>query len=161
MDAPPTLKRIALAFVVDLSPDEVTWLANPAAPEAAVALLRFDKYPISWRWRPLSWPVWNHEIVAPVRFWSTKGGADEATLDPLADRWLDSLERSLPKDEETFVAQLRIERDAAKKHLQSVVDRYHERDWRKSHKGFGVYPEDHLWWATRGFLDLDEAVTKG
>jgi hypothetical protein len=158
LDAPPTLERVALALVVDLPLEEVTWLAHPAAPEAAVSLLRFDKYPITWRWRPLAWPVWNHEIVGPVRFWSVKDGADEATLDALAQRALDSMERSLPKDEETFLAQLRIERDAAKNHLASVVDSYHDRDWRKGHKGFGVYPEDHLWWETRGFLDLDEAV---
>lgn len=161
LDAPPTLERVALAFVVDLPPEEVTWLAHPAAPEAAVSLLRFEKYPITWRWRPLAWPVWNHEIVAPVRFWSVKDGADAATLDALASRELDSLEPLLPKVEETFLAQLRIEREVAKRHLESVVESYHDRDWRKSHKGFGVYPEDHLWWATSGFLDLDEAVNKG
>jgi hypothetical protein len=160
LDASPTLEWVALAFVVDLPPEEVTWLAHPAAPEAAVALLRFDKYPITWRWRPTAWPVWNHEIVAPVRFWSEEGGADETTLDALSDRRLDSLERSLPKDDETYIAQLRIEREAARNHLAWVVESYHDRDWRQSHKGFGVYPEDHLWWATKGFLDLDEAVSK-
>jgi hypothetical protein len=73
---------------------------------------------------------------------------------------LDHLERSVPSEEETFVAQLRIERNAARKHLESVVDSYHDRDWRKSHKGFGVYPEDHLWWVTKGLLDLDNAIGK-
>jgi hypothetical protein len=160
LDALPKLEWISLALVVDLPAEEVTWLAHPAAPEAAVSLLGFDKYPISWRWRPLAWPVWNHEIVGPVRFWSMEGGADESTLDALADRRLDHLERSVPSEEETFVAQLRIERNAARKHLESVVDSYHDRDWRKSHKGFGVYPEDHLWWATKGLLDLDNAIGK-
>ncbi|HEY7821406.1 MAG TPA: hypothetical protein VIG24_01160 [Acidimicrobiia bacterium] len=42
---------------------QVTWLAHPAAAEAAVSLLGFDKYPITWRWRSPSWPVWNHEIA--------------------------------------------------------------------------------------------------
>ena len=161
LDAPATLEWVALVFAVNLPPEEVTWLAHPAAPEAAVSLLGFDKYPITWRWRPTVWPVWNHEIVAPVRFWSAKGGADEATLDALAGRELDSLARSLPKDDETFVAQLRVERDAARNHLAWVVDSYHDRDWRKDHTGLGVYPEDHLWWATKGFLDLDEAIDKG
>lgn len=54
LDAPPTLERIALAFVVDLPPEEATWLAHPAAPEAAIPLLRFEKWPITWHW-PL-WP---------------------------------------------------------------------------------------------------------
>lgn len=100
LDAPPTLERVALAFVVDLPPEEVTSLAHPVLPEAVVSLLRFDKYLITWRWRPLAWAVWNHEIIGPVRFWSVKGGADETTLNALSDRRLDSLERSLPKDDE-------------------------------------------------------------
>lgn len=158
LDGPETLEWIALAFVLDLPPEEVTWLAQPAAAEAAASLLGFDKNPISWRWRPTAWPVWNHEIVGPVRFWSREGRADAAALDALADRRLDHLERLEPSDEEAFVAQLRTERDAARKHLEWVVDSYHDRDWRKSHKGFGVYPENHLWWATRGFIELDDAV---
>lgn len=161
LNAPLTIEWVALAFVVDLPPEEATWLARPAAPEAAVSLLRFDKYPITWRWRPLAWPVWNHEIDAPVRFWSVQDGTDAVTLDALADRELDSLERTLPKNHETFLAHLRIERDAARDHLAWVVDSYHDRDWRKDHKGFGVYPEDHLWWAAMGFLDLDEAINTG
>ncbi|MFP4073230.1 MAG: hypothetical protein ACLFVZ_04250, partial [Actinomycetota bacterium] len=94
-------------------------------------------------------------------FWSIKVGSDESTLSALADRRMEQLERSSPPDEETFLRQLRIERGAARKHLKSVVDSYHDRDWRRSHKGFGVYPEDHLWRATKGFLDLDDAVIKG
>jgi hypothetical protein len=39
-----------------------------------------------------------------------------------------------------------------------VVGSYHDREWRRDHKGFGVYPEDHLWWATRGWLELDDAL---
>lgn len=33
--------------------------------------------------------------------------------------------------------------------------------WMCGDEGFGVYPEDHLWWATRGSLDLDEAIDTG
>lgn len=31
---------------------------------------------------------------------------------------------------------------------------YREREWRREHKGLGVYPEEHLWRATHGYLDL-------
>jgi hypothetical protein len=27
-------------------------------------------------------------------------------------------------------------------------------EWRRDHKGLGIYPEDHLWCATHGYLDL-------
>jgi hypothetical protein len=45
--------------------------------------------------------------------------------------------------------------------LRSVAETaaYWEREWRRDHKGFGMYPEDHLWRATHGYLDL-LAVTK-
>lgn len=161
LEAPPSLGRVALAFVVDLPPEEVTWLARPTAPEAMVSLLRFDKYPISWRWRPTAWPVWNHEIVGPVRFWAAQDGADEVALDALADRRMDRLERVAPPNDESLLAQLRIEHTAARNHLESVIDAYYDRDWRSDHKGFGVYPEDHLWWATEGFLELDDALGDG
>jgi hypothetical protein len=29
-------------------------------------------------------------------------------------------------------------------HLKQVIDSYEHRDWHREHKGFGVYPEDHL-----------------
>jgi hypothetical protein len=28
------------------------------------------------------------------------------------------------------------------------------------HRGSGIYLEDHLWWATAGFLDLDDAIRR-
>jgi hypothetical protein len=39
-------------------------------------------------------------------------------------------------------------------HLQRVDAAYWEREWRRDHKGLGIYPEDHLWRATHGYLDL-------
>ena len=67
------------------------------------------------------------------------------TLDALAGRQLDSLEQLLPTDEETFLAELRIEREAAKRHLESVVESYHDRDWRKrAIKGLVFIPKTGL-----------------
>ena len=31
---------------------------------------------------------------------------------------------------------------------------YSEREWRREHKGLGIYPEDHLWRASHGYLYL-------
>jgi hypothetical protein len=155
---PDTVEVIWLALVVDLPVEEVTWLARPAQAEATVSLLRFDKYPLRWWWRSKAWPVWNHRISQPVRFWSKKDGPDEVALGRLADRRLSDLEIQGPPEQSMYRAQLQIELEASRRHLERVVDSYHDREWRRDHKGFGVYPEDHLWWATQGFLELDDAL---
>jgi hypothetical protein len=155
---PETVEVIWLALVVDLPVEEVTWLARPAQAEASVSLLRFDKYPLRWWWRPTAWPVWNHRISRPVRFWSRRDGPDEVALGQLADRRLPDLEFHGLPDQSGLRAQLQVELEASRRHLERVVDSYHDRGWRRDHKGFGVYPEDHLWWATQGFLELDDAL---
>jgi hypothetical protein len=149
---------IWLALVVDLPVEEVTWLARPAQAEATASLLGFDKYPLRWWWRPREWPVWNHWISRPVCFWSRQDGPDEVVLGQLADRRLSDLEIQGLPDQSLYRAQLQIELEASRQHLERVVDSYHDREWRRDHKGFGVYPEDHLWWATQGFLELDDAL---
>ena len=155
---PDQIEVINLALVVDYPVEEFSWLARPAQAEATASLLRFDKYPLRWWWRPTVWPVWNHTITQPVRFWSEAHGTDEAALGLLADRRLDELVTGGPPDREAYRAQLLSELEASRRHLNRVVDSYHDRDWRRDHKGFGVYPEDHLWWATQGFLELDDAL---
>ena len=35
-----------------------------------------------------------------------------------------------------------------------MVEGYWDREWRADHKGFGRYPEDHLWGAAHGYLDV-------
>ncbi|MFC5000687.1 hypothetical protein ACFPIJ_22965 [Dactylosporangium cerinum] len=39
-------------------------------------------------------------------------------------------------------------------HLRRVEAGYWERDWRFAHRDNGVYPENHLWEAVSGYLDL-------
>jgi hypothetical protein len=155
---PDTIEVIWMALVVDLPVEEVTWLARPAQAEATASILRLDKYPLRWRWRPTVWPVWNHAISGPVRFWSKELGPDQTTLGLLADRRLGELAVLEPVDQAAYQAQLQTELETSRRHLGRVVDSYHDRDWRWDHKGFGVYPEDHLWWATQGFLELDDAL---
>jgi hypothetical protein len=155
---PDTIEAIYLALVIDFPVEEVAWLARPAQAEATASLLRFDKLPLRWWWRPTVWPVWNHTITQPVRFWSKANGPDEAALGVLADGRLDELVMGGPPDPQAYRAQLQTELEASRRHLNRVVDSYHDRDWRRDHKGFGVYPEDHLWWATQGFLELDDAL---
>ncbi|MDF1598059.1 MAG: hypothetical protein P1T08_18460 [Acidimicrobiia bacterium] len=158
LTGPDTIEVIWMAQVVDLPVEEVTWLARPAQAEATASILRFDKYPLRWWWRPTTWPVWNHAISRPVRFWSRELGPDHTTLGLLADRRLGELAVLEPADRAVYRAQLQTELEASRRHLGRVVDSYHDRDWRRDHQGFGVYPEDHLWWATQGFLELDDAL---
>jgi hypothetical protein len=152
------LERVRLAFVVDLPVEAVVWMTRPARLEAFAGLLRFDRLPLSWRWRPVGWPVWNHEITRAVCFWSAADGRRTAVFDGLRLGRTEGLELEHPSSEEELVEQLLVEREVARRHVQTTVDRFYERDWRLEHRGHGVHPEDHLWWAIAGFLDLDDAV---
>ena len=157
LDGPNQLEVVSLALVVDLPAEEVTWLARPAPAEALASFLRFDKYPLRWFWRPTVWPVWIHVIARAVRFWSKGGGTDTVALEALTDRRFNALTIVAPPDGEARRGQLLIDYEAARLHLREVVDRYEDPGWRREHKGFGVYPEDHLWWAAKGFLELETA----
>ena len=145
-------ERLELAFVVDLPPDEVTWYTQPTPMTGFAATVGIDKYPCEWYSRPALWPVWNHRIRGPVRFWAL-AGPDEPTLDALGDRRLGDLHRITPTAAEE-AEQLQEELAASLAHLQRVDAAYWEREWRREHKGLGIYPEEHLWRASHGYLDL-------
>ncbi len=78
--------------MIDRSPEEVTWFAEPPVGAGIVYLLELKKGPVTWFWRPLVWPFWNHVIQGPVRFWSV-AGPDEQVLDALERRGLADLRR--------------------------------------------------------------------
>jgi hypothetical protein len=40
----------------------------------------------------------------------------------------------------------------------AVLDQYYDQDWRRQHRGFGVYPEDHLWRAGQGLREIEDAL---
>ena len=46
---------------------------------------------------------------------------------------------------------------AALAHLREVRDKYWEYGWRREHRGYGRYPENELWDAVEGYLDLLDA----
>jgi hypothetical protein len=158
LNGPESLDVVSVAFVVDLPVLEVSWCARPVRSEALAEYLRMDKVPVSRWWRPAGWPVWNHEIVKAVRIWSQPAGVDEDVLAPVAQRRFDELSYVEPSSRDQYLEQLRTERRVARQHLNEVLDRYHERDWQRSHRSLGMYPEDHLWWAAEAFRELDEAV---
>jgi len=156
LDGAADLPVVQVAFVLDCPVEEVTWLALPPHSAGIADLLDLEKAPVEWFWRPAVWPVWNHLIRGPVRFWSP-AGPDEHVLDCLEQRRFDGLPWLVPTTEDEL-AQLQVELDAAFAHLRDVDERYWDRDWRAAHKGMGQYPQDHLWRAVHGFLDLQAAV---
>lgn len=158
LDGPDQLDVVPLALVVDLPPEQVPWLTRPPAAEAVTSFLRFEKYPLRWFWRPAMRPVWNHAIRRAVRFWSSTGGPEVGALDALGHRGLDKVAVVAPPDGDALADQLRVEHNAARAHLSEVVERFHDLEWRRDHKGSGLYPDDHLWSAAKGFLDLDAAI---
>ena len=108
---------------------------------------------------PAAWPVWNHEITRAVSFWSAAtAGSNQATLAALTASRVQELNFVEPADSKQLIEQLRLERDVGRRHLSATVDSFYDRDWRRDHTGDGVYPADHLWWASSGYLDLDNAL---
>ena len=160
LDGEAELDRVELAFVVAEPAEAVPWMARPARLEALAAILRFTKLPVSWQWRPAEWPVWNHEIKRALRVWSADGRRDPAALDALAARHLDDVTLDAPASDAALIAELLVERDVARRHLASVTESFYDRDWQREHRGDGVHAEDHLWWASAAFLDLDDAIQR-
>ena len=158
LDPVSELEVVQLALVVDEPPEDVPWMSRPARLEALASLCRFDRLPMSWRWRPAAWPVWNHEISRAVRFWSSDEGRDEVALSALANGSGIGVPVEEPGNLEALARQLTIERDISRANLASVKAHFYDRDWRHEHSGADIHPEDHLWWAAAGYLDLDEAL---
>jgi hypothetical protein len=154
------LERIELALVVAESPETVPWRARPARLEALAESLRLPKLPVSWWWRPADWPVWNHTISRAVRFWSADGGRDQRALDGLAAGRLENVAVEAPASRGELAAQVLAERDVARQHLVTVTESFYDPDWRRDHRGGGIYAENHRWSATAAYLDLDDALQR-
>lgn len=150
------LPWIDVAFVLDLPTDELTWCTRPQSCLWLVAALQLDKTPVSWHWRPSAWPVWNHYIQRPLRFWSSDGSDDDA-LDALSSGDVEAFRLPTPSPAEE-AAQIAVELDASLAHLHRVDEGFWERDWRRANKGSGSYPVTHLWNAVHGYLELLDAA---
>jgi hypothetical protein len=152
LDAGTDVEAVQVAFVLDLPPEELTWWVQPQSVVGLPHLLEIDKAPVEWYWRPALWPVSNHLIDRPLRIWSIDG-PDTIALDAVERGDAEPLR--LPASSEAELReQLREELVASLAHLQRVEGGYWERDWRSTHRGSGVYPENHLWDAVHGYLDL-------
>ena len=91
---------------------------------------------------------------------SADGGRDQAAFDALAARRLDGVTLHAPANSDALLAELLVERDIGRRHLATVTESFYDQDWRRVHRGDGVHAEDHLWWATAAFLELDDAIKR-
>jgi hypothetical protein len=153
------IPAVRMAFVLNLPADELTWCAEPQSCVGLPHLLEIDKAPVEWYWRPAVWPVSNHLIRRPLRVWSLDG-PDTAALDALEHGEAENLRMPAPTAEQLH-EQLTEELAASLAHLRRVESSCWERDWRSANRGYGVYPENHLWDAAHGYVDLLGAVEAG
>lgn len=150
------LDVVQVAFVLNLPTADVTWGCHPQSCSGLPRVLEIDKAPVDWYWRPAGWPVSNHHIQRPLRIWSPDG-PDVDALDALEGHEAES--RRLPALPPAEAAeQLTTELQASLAHLRSVRETYWQHNWRRENRGLGLYPENHLWNAVHGYLDLLEAV---
>jgi len=152
-----TVDAGSVVLVLDVPADELPWLALHPAGEWVGDQLRLGKRPIRWCYRPLAWPVWNHEHRRLVRFWTASEGLDTDVIEALRSRRLDRLAVVEPSPQE-LVERIREELAVSRRHLRAVLDGYWDRDWRQEHKGYDESPEDHLWRAATAVEDMNEAL---
>jgi hypothetical protein len=150
------LENVEVALVVNLPPEDVPWGSTPPSTLWLADRLRLSKGSYLYFWRSHLTPVWNHHILGPVRFWS-RDGADEAVLTALAERRFGDVARQEP-DEEAGGEQLGAELETALSHLRSVHASYWDRDWQREHRSYNRNPEDELWDAVDGYLELRNAA---
>jgi hypothetical protein len=150
------LERVEVVLVLNLPSEDVPWESHPRGAMWLADRLRLDKGGFAYWWRSHLDPVCNHRIQEPVRFWSPEGPS-EGVLQALAERRFGDLPRlAVPPD--VGGEQLAAELEAALGHLRAVHAAYWDRDWRRDHRGLGRYPEDHLWEAVHGYLDVHDAA---
>lgn len=156
LDGADPLEDVQVAVAINLSPEEVPWESNPEGTEWLANELRLSKGGFIYFWRSYLDPMWNHYIRGPVRIWSVEDGLDEQALAALEARDFGSLKRLIPEPVDERL-QLRDDLSAALARLREVRDRYWDHDWRREHRRYGRYPENDLWEAVEGYLDLLDA----
>lgn len=152
-----TLDRGSVVLHLDLPPEDIPWLAKHPMGESIGYQLRLGKRPMSWAYRPLAWPVWNHEHRRLLRFWSADGGLDASVIEALRARRVDALAIVEPREDD-LIEQLRVELEVSRRYLREMLDHYWDREWRRDHKGYDESPEDHLWRAATAVSEITDAL---
>jgi hypothetical protein len=155
-DEDGSIEVIQIVLVVQEDPEQVTWCSRPPTFSGLPYVLDLEKAPVDWYYRPAAHPVGNHRIVRPLPIWSREDGVHEAALEALAARDADALDRLREDASRPVVLQRQLAEElaAASAHLQRVRDQYWARGWRTAHHVAGTCPENYLWDAVNGYLDL-------
>ncbi len=156
LEGPDELETVEVVLVLGLPPSKVIWESTPRQAMWLEDILRLNKGGYSYWWRSHQDSVTNHRIRQPVRFWSREDGPDEGVLQALTERRFGDLPR-LEIPPEVQREQVAGELTAALGRLRGVRDSYWDQQWRRAHRGFGRYPENELWEAVEGYLDLYDA----
>jgi hypothetical protein len=153
-------EQIEWALVVvrlDIPDDELPYLALHPAVAACESFLRLDKRPIAARWRSREAPAWDHDVRRVARVWSVRAGTDEVLLRHLGANTVSDSMIATPSPAE--LREFLVEAlPRSERHLGEVLDGYWEHGWRRTHRGYGVQPEDHLWRAAEAVRSLRDAL---
>jgi hypothetical protein len=160
-DEDGSIEVIQIALIVNEAPDAVTWCSRPATFSGLPYVLDLEKAPVDWYFRPAGRPVGNHRIVRPLPIWSRQDGVHEEALTALASGKAEQVDRFREARPRPAVLQRQLgeELASATAHLRRTRDQYWARSWRKTHHAAGTYPENYLWDAVNGYLDLLAAVS--
>lgn len=156
LDGVDPIESVHVAFTLNLPPEEVPWCSQPRGTLWLVDSLRLDKGGFGYWWRSRHEPVSNHFVREPLRFWSLDG-PDEAVLEALRERRFGDLPRRTA-DPAELRRRTEADLDRALERLRAVREKYWDRDWRHELRGGGRYPENHLWEAVDGYLELLDAT---
>lgn len=155
LEHPAEVAAVDIALVCDAPAGELCWRTEPPWTLGIAEVLRLNRAPVRWYFRPATWPVSNHLIREPLQIRSLEGVVEQA-LTALADGQAQPLRLAAPSRTEQREQQA-VELAAARRQLREVHDGYWDRDWRHGHHGSGLYPETHLYNAVSGYLDLLDA----
>jgi hypothetical protein len=152
-----TVEVVQILLVVHTGEDTIPWCTRPTEFSGLPSVLELDKAPVDWFFWPVATPIGNHAVVGAVRIWDRDDGIDTDALDALAAG--DPVRFRLPPPGPARRRQQASDDlDTALAHLRGIRDRYWQRTWRGDHHASGMGPEDHLWDAVHGYLDLLDAA---
>lgn len=151
------LEFAEIIVVVNLPPPEVAaWASSMLGAQWAGQLeLSTGGFRYWWRSHLDPW-VWDHRVPGPVRFWS-QHGTDVYVLRTLTDRRFADLPRQVPAPHARG-EQPGAGLEAALGRLRDVYSSYWDEGWRRGHRGDGRNPENELWEAVDGYLELLDAA---
>lgn len=152
-----TVDVVQILLVVHAEADDVPWCSRPPQYAGLPYVLELDKAPVDWFFWPVATPIGNHVVQSAVRIWDRDDGIDTDALDALATGCPGEFRLSPPGEARRHQQEI-DDMDTALRHLRYLRDHYWQRAWRSDHHAAGMAPENHLWDAVHGYLDLLDAV---